>query len=96
MSEERTYDWNGHKDMLIRYPDWSDKEMASQIRMLMRSDLFHEAVVCAARDRIMCLSKEKEQLEQQLKNVRECLDYNKHYDPEMIEQIRVILKVANG
>lgn len=59
----RTYDWNGHTDMEISYPHLTDFQMAGKVRMLMRDDLIHESVVCGARDRIMCLVKEKAALE---------------------------------
>lgn len=36
--------------------DKSDEWIASEIRMLMRGDLWHEAICIAARDRIMRLS----------------------------------------
>lgn len=36
----------------------SDQEIATMVRMLMRSDLMHEAVCVAARDRIAKLSRE--------------------------------------
>lgn len=63
MADVRTYDWNGHADKPIGFPDWSDKRMAGEVRMLMRDQLNHEAIVTAARDRIMCLTKEKAALE---------------------------------
>jgi hypothetical protein len=53
----KTYDWNGHTDMPIDYADMCDEDLAGKVRMLMRGDLEHEAVVCAARDRIMALVK---------------------------------------
>lgn len=40
----------------------SDLEMALSVRMLMRTDLDHEAVCTGARDRIMYLSQENERL----------------------------------
>ncbi len=58
-----TYDWNGHTDMAITFAWLSDVEMAGKVRMLMRHDLEHEAVVVGARDRIMALSKALEQCE---------------------------------
>lgn len=36
----------------------SDHEVADMVRMLMRHDLNHESVVCAARDRIMFLNQQ--------------------------------------
>lgn len=44
-------------------PWLSDVEMAGKVRMLMRDDLAHEMMVCAARDRILHLSQtlEREQ-----------------------------------
>lgn len=57
----RTYDWL-HKDMPISAPHLTDEEVARRVRMLMRDTLTHEAICCMARDRIMCLLKEKEQL----------------------------------
>lgn len=59
----RTYDWNGHVGLPIDYPQLTDRQMASKVRMLMRTDLEHEAVICGARDRIMALVKEKDALE---------------------------------
>lgn len=43
-------------------PDVSDAEMAGKVRMLLRSDLDHELVCQAARDRILTLAREKELL----------------------------------
>jgi hypothetical protein len=53
-----TYDWNGNADMEVCGAQFSDVEIASKVRMLMRTDLNHEAVCVMARDRIMGLSKE--------------------------------------
>lgn len=69
----RTYDWNGHTNLPISYPDLSDFHMAGKVRMLMRSDLDHEGVVCGARDRIMCLSKEKAYLTAEAERLRALL-----------------------
>jgi len=44
------------------YPWLSDAEIAGEVRMLMRDDIMFEAVVCAARDRILHLSQENERL----------------------------------
>lgn len=44
------------------YPWLSDVEIASEVRMLMRNDIAHEMIVCAARDRILHLSEENERL----------------------------------
>jgi len=41
----------------------SDLEMAGKVRMLYRSDLDHEAVCVGARDRIMYLSQQHEELQ---------------------------------
>jgi hypothetical protein len=62
---ERTYTWNGHTHQ-IAYPQFSDETMAGVVRMLMRGDLNHESIVCAARDRIMCLVAENDALSTQL------------------------------
>lgn len=59
----RTYDWNGHTNMPISFAHLTDMQMAGTVRMLMRNDLGHEGIVCGARDRIMCLVKEKTALE---------------------------------
>lgn len=67
---DRTYDWNGHTNLPISYPDLSDFHMAGKVRMLMRSDLDHEGVVCGARDRIMSLSKEKADLTTEIERLR--------------------------
>ena len=71
---DRTYDWNGHTNLPISYPDLSDFHMAGKVRMLMRSDLDHEGVVCGARDRIMCLSQEKALLEERVQQLEDDLD----------------------
>ncbi len=54
----RKYTHNGwtHEIML---PDLTDEQLANRVRMLMRSDLDHELICQAARDRIKCLSQEK-------------------------------------
>lgn len=57
----RTYDWNGWTHE-ISGPELSDREVARRVRMLTRSDLDHEFVCCLARDRIMALVKENEEL----------------------------------
>lgn len=51
------------KDKMI-FAHLSDLEMALKVRMLMRFDLDHEAVCTGARDRIMYLSQQVEELEQ--------------------------------
>jgi hypothetical protein len=70
MTAVRTYDWL-HPDMPISCPDKSDEEVAGMVRMLMRTDLNHEAVCVAARDRIMCLHKELKAARDELEAVRE-------------------------
>lgn len=40
------------------FDDMTDERLATEVRMLMRNDLLHEAVVCAARDRILKISRE--------------------------------------
>lgn len=62
----RTYDHNGHTNLPIACPDWDDVEVAGRVRMLMRNDLDHELICTVARDRILCLAKEKERLSQLL------------------------------
>ncbi len=54
----RTYTHNGHTHQIMLH-DMSDEQMANKVRMLMRTDLDHELVCQAARDRIKCLSQEK-------------------------------------
>ena len=66
---ERTYDWM-HKDIPISMSHLSDKQMASEIRMLSRNDLCHEPIIQGARDRIMCLVKEKDKLEKEKARLR--------------------------
>jgi len=66
-----TYDWNGHTNMPISFAHLTDLEMASRVRMLMRSDLNHEGVVVGARDRIMALSKRVDELEAEATTMRE-------------------------
>lgn len=62
----RTYDHNGHTNLPIACPDWDDIEVAGRVRMLMRNDIDHEFICTVARDRILCLAKEKERLSQLL------------------------------
>ena len=65
MGEKKTALINGH----VREIDWADRsdiEVAGRVRMLLRSDLNHEFVCCAARDRIMYLSQENARLREQL------------------------------
>lgn len=50
------------KDKMVM-AELSDIEVAGKVRMLMRSDLHHEPVCVAARDRIMYLSQRVEKLE---------------------------------
>lgn len=75
----RTYDWHGHTHE-IGLPNLTDKAMASAIRMLSRSDRDHEHIVRSARDRIMCLVKEKAQLtaerDELLRALKEVLDHH--------------------
>lgn len=52
----------------------SDLEMAGKVRMLMRMDLDHEAVCCGARDRIMYLSQQVDELSQHVCD--ECIPDN--------------------
>lgn len=65
MTSERTYDWNGQTHP-ISGSELDDREVARRVRMLMRRDLDHELVCVLARDRIMALVKENEQLRKQL------------------------------
>lgn len=64
----------GHKREAA-YPWLSDVEIAGEVRMLMRNDIAHEAVVCAARDRILHLSEELARAQAKLMQVAAvCLD----------------------
>lgn len=58
----------GHKREAA-YPWLSDVEIAGEVRMLTRNDIAHEAIVCAARDRILHLSEEAERLRQSLQQI---------------------------
>ena len=60
---KRTYDWNGHTDLDIACPQYSDEQVAANVRMLMRGSREHEMWCVAARDRIMCLVKENAALQ---------------------------------
>lgn len=53
-----TYDWNGHFDMQVGFPDKSHTSMARMALTLNPLDWMHEAICTAVRDRIMALSKE--------------------------------------
>lgn len=50
---------HGRRSDPIGYQHLPDVQVASAVRMLMRNDLDHEGVVCAARDRICALHVEK-------------------------------------
>lgn len=65
----RVFDWLHNKNRTIGMPHLTDEQMASRVRMLMRSDLDHESVCTSARDRIMCLVKEKSQLAERVKTL---------------------------
>lgn len=82
----RNYDWNGHKDMLISAPQLTDEEVAAKVRMLLRSDLDHEPVVCAACDRIMCLSKEKAAMQCALEEIAATEGLQSIYDLKEIAE----------
>lgn len=58
----RTYDWNNNTDIPIGMSHLEDAEMAGEVRMLMRNQLNHEHICTSARDRIMCLMKERDTL----------------------------------
>jgi hypothetical protein len=49
----------------------SDEWVADRVRMLVRRDLWHEAICCASRDRIMRLSLEVERLRAEVGRARE-------------------------
>jgi hypothetical protein len=66
---KRTYDWNGHNKIPISGPDLTDVEVASMVRMLMRSQLNHEMICTLGRDRIMCLVKEKAKMREALEDI---------------------------
>lgn len=53
------------------FPDHSDAEIASRVRMLRRNDLMHEPVVTAARDRICRLLVQNEAMLAALHKARE-------------------------
>lgn len=57
----RTFIHNGNVRE-IDAPELSDAEVAGRVRMLLRSDVDHEAVCMMARDRILYLSQENERL----------------------------------
>jgi hypothetical protein len=61
-----TYDWNGHFDMQVGFPDKSHNAMARMALTLNPLDWMHEAVCTGVRDRIMALSKELLRLKGQL------------------------------
>lgn len=52
------------------YGHMSDEWVADRVRMLMRSDLDHEAMCCAARDRIMRLALRITELEALIETTR--------------------------
>lgn len=69
----RTYD-HLHNDIPIGMPELSDMEVGGMIRMMLRSDWYLESKVCVARDRIYCLVKEKQILEQRIKRLEVRID----------------------
>jgi hypothetical protein len=65
----RTFVFLGHT-RTISCSELSDEEMAGTVRMLLRSDVFHEAICVGARDRILCLTQENTALRKQLKDAK--------------------------
>jgi len=65
---------HGQRSDLLGHQHLPDIQIAGAVRMLMRNDLDHEAVVCAARDRICALHVEKAALAEALVKIRKCLD----------------------
>jgi len=62
----RTYNWNGNTNIPLTLPEMTDFQVACKVRMLLRSDLDFEPVVCMARERIMCLQEENALLTKKL------------------------------
>ena len=58
----------------MAYSKLSDMAMASKVRMLYRTDLDHESVVCGARDRIVYLSQELHKAHLRLAKAREIIE----------------------
>lgn len=90
-NEHRTYD-HLHNNIKIGYPDYTDEDIAHMTRMLMRDDWNHESICVTARDRILCLLKEKEELLETLAFARQHI----HFAPDdgsgaIIDLIEVVL-----
>jgi hypothetical protein len=61
--------------------DDTDIQIASRVRMLMRDEMDHEAVVCAARDRICALWVEREALRAAMREACDLLAERQHGNP---------------
>ncbi len=59
-------EWIMHRAAYNDRPDWSDGAIASAVRMLMRYQIDHEAVVCSAAYRICSLSVKNAELQARL------------------------------
>lgn len=60
-TDDRILHFRGRQNM-TKAATWTDSEVATKVRMLMRDDLNHEGVICAARDRIAILSRDVHEL----------------------------------
>lgn len=73
----------------------TDIQIASRVRMLMRDDLDHEAVVCVARDRLCALAVEKADLLEALKEAAEFIQpFNRAAD--LYDKIEAAISRATG
>lgn len=50
--------------------DWTDEQVASAVRMLMRDQLDHEVICVLARDRIRSLASERDHFRKALDEIR--------------------------
>jgi len=65
----------------------SDEWVADRVRMLMRNDMYHEAICTAGRDRIMRLSLQVAQLKEELKTLRAGVDLWQHLNKKPEEAL---------
>ena len=69
-NKDRVYD-HLHKNIPIKMPQYSDEDIAHWVRMLLRSDMAFERIVTTARERILCLVREKEELLKEIETLKD-------------------------
>lgn len=85
---------HGNRSAPVGYAHLPDVQIASAVRMLMRDNLDHESVVCAARDRICALHVEKSEMLAALKALIECDDARKGDLQQLYERACQLARAA--